>query len=285
MANEELVAHIAQLTQNQNALQEEIARLKARPTLDPFTYYKTPDPIKNLSNFNGNKRETLAWIQEAEDSLKLFDGFEHEPIYPQLIRAIKGKIIGEAREILIAAGNPSEWADIKDVLLHSYGDKRDLASHIQSLFYITLGKRTISEYYNKIKEIDTAIKSTANATEELKGATKQINALIGLISTTRYVDGLGDNLSMIVRSHRPESLEEAYTYAMQYSNAAYRQKLEKNNESMKTHRSKPQINTHENQEIENETTEVTNMMDSDDDEIFASDDLNFQTVEQKRGRI
>lgn len=65
-------------------------------------------------------------------------------MYPPLIRTIKGQIIGEAREILIASANPNNWIEIKDVLLHSYGDKRDLASHIQSLFYITLEKNYIN---------------------------------------------------------------------------------------------------------------------------------------------
>ena len=59
-------------------LREEDSRLTARPTIDPFTYYKTPDPIKHICNFCGNKRKTLAWIQEVKDSLKMFEGFENE---------------------------------------------------------------------------------------------------------------------------------------------------------------------------------------------------------------
>lgn len=231
MMQEELVAHITRLTENQKSLMDEMATLRERPTMNPFTYFKTPDPIKNLSNFTGNKRETLAWIEEAEEALALFNDYIHEPIYPQLVKAVKSKIIGDAKEVLIAAGNPSSWTDIKECLLHSYGDKRDITSHIQSLFYVKQGNKTLNEYFNKIKTIDTAIKGTANSMEEFKGATKQINAFIGLLSTTRYIDGLSETLSMIVRSHKPESLEEAYTYAMQYSNAAFRQKLERGSPS------------------------------------------------------
>lgn len=338
-AEQELSENLAQLANNQAILLAEIEKLKSRPVVDPFSYYKTPDPIKNISNFSGNKRETLAWIQEVEETLTLYKDYVDEPIYPQLIRAVKSKIIGDAKEILIAAGNPSDWQEIKDVLLNSYGDKRDLASHIQSLFYITMGKKTISEYFNKIKQIDTSIKSTANASAEFDGATKQINALIGLITTTRFVDGLGEGLSMIVRSHKPESLEEAYTYATQYSNAAYRQKLEKNNfktieqpmkkpsnfaegkwkpnqqtnpmttqnkfegikpktpsgkfkapipnedVSMRTYRSKAQINNHEEKIEEEDQPPVfptIDSMDSDEDEYFIADEINFQ-VEVETG--
>lgn len=325
--NEELLAHIAQLNSNQQSLMEELNNLKAAAVPDPLSYYKTPDPIKNLPIFSGNKRETLAWVEEVEDTLELFKTWANKPIYPQLIRAVKGKITGDAREILIAAGNPSNWAEIKEVLLHSYGDKRDLASHIQSLFYVTLGKKTITEYYNKIKQIETSIRSTANSVDEFKGANKQLGAFVGLLSTTRYVDGLGENLSMIVRSHKPTSLEEAYNYALQYSNAAYRQKLEKKNRdpqpfnlqkpiqpppakhytpptkqfgnkserfkttdnvkaqianddvSMRTYRSKGQINNHEDGGNEEHKDESYAELDSDDNDYFVSGELNFQMEE------
>lgn len=334
MNQEELMAHIAQLTENQRNLVEELAALRARPVIDPFTYYKTPDPIKNLSTFAGNKRETIAWIQEADDALDLFVDSINEPIYAQLVKAVKSKIVGDAKETLIAAGNPSDWAEIKNTLLNSYGDKRDLTSHIQSMFYITQDKSTLVEYFKRIKQVDTAIKSTANAMEEFRGATRQINAFVSLMSTTRYIDGLGETLSMIVRSHKPDSLEEAYTIATQYSNAAYRQKLDKNNQkyntfkpsntydnnrntfannsqnsnnpstsgtsnnsarfrqrpqsgkfrgkpsdddvSMKSNTPRMQINTQE-QEIPNqEIEEKINELNSDDDDYFISDELNFQ---------
>lgn len=225
MNNEELLAHISTLTENQRALMEEIATLRARPVVDPFSYYKTPDPIKNLPTFSGDKRETLAFIQEVEETLELFESSKGEPIYAHIIRAVKGKINGEAKAIVIAAGNPTNWDDIKEVLLNSYGDKRDLTSHIQSLFYTTIGKNSLTEYYNKIKRIDTAVKSTANSTQEFLGATRQINAFVELISTTRFIDGLDEKLSMIIRSHKPKSLEEAFSYATQYSNASHRQKI------------------------------------------------------------
>ena len=152
MNSEEMAAHINQLTENQNALMAELRALRERPVNNLFTYYATPDPIKNISSFSGNKRETLAWIQEVEETLELFEECRNDPIYPQIIRAIKSKITGDAKEIIIAAGNPSNWPDIKEALLNSYGDKRDLTSHIQSLFYVSQGKNTLNEYYNRIKK-------------------------------------------------------------------------------------------------------------------------------------
>ncbi|XP_055523763.1 putative uncharacterized protein DDB_G0289963 [Wyeomyia smithii] len=47
------------------------------------------------------------------------------------------------------------------------------------------------------------------------------------MTLTRFIDGLTDDLSMHVRSYRPESLEEAYAITTQYANAAYRRTLNK----------------------------------------------------------
>lgn len=223
---EQLIDQITQLTNNQNMLMQTIAELKAKND-DPFLAFRTPDPVKNLPTFGGNKKETSAWLEDAENTLDLFKEYRGKPMYSQIVRAIKNKIIGEAKGILIAAGNPNSWDEIKSVLINSYGDRRDLTTHIQSLFYTNQGKKTLQEYYNKIKTIDTAIKSTAATIDDYKSSTKAINSLVSLMTLTRFIDGLSDELSFHVRSYRPESLEEAYEITVQYSNAAYRQKLNK----------------------------------------------------------
>lgn len=226
MTKAELIAHLKALTDNQNNLIATISELKQRAD-DPFLQFKTPDPIKNLPTFNGSKKETQAWIEDAENTLGLFEQYRDQAVYSQLVRAVKNKIIGEAKEILIAAGNPNDWEQIKEIIINSYGDRRDLTSHIQSLFYISQDRKTIPDYYNKIKTIDTAIKSTAATMEDYKTSTKAINSLVSLITLTRFIDGLNDDLPMHVRSYRPKSLEEAYAITTQYANAAYRQKLNK----------------------------------------------------------
>lgn len=221
-----LLEHIKNLTENQNLLISQFNQLKQKSD-DPFLAFRTPDPIKNLSPFSGNRRETQAWIQDTEKTIELFEKYENDPIYDQIIRAVKSKIVGEAKEVLIAAGNPNSWEEIKEILQNSYGDRRDLTSHIQSLFYIRQGSKSIVEYYNSIKAIDTSIKATASSIDEYKHSGRAINKLISLITLTRYIDGLSDQLSMHVRSYRPETLEEAYSITREYSNAAYRQKFDR----------------------------------------------------------
>lgn len=56
---ENLIHHIKILTDNQNHLMSTISSLKSESD-DPFLNFKTPDPIKNLPTFSGNKKETHA---------------------------------------------------------------------------------------------------------------------------------------------------------------------------------------------------------------------------------
>ncbi|XP_055630413.1 uncharacterized protein LOC129771106 isoform X1 [Toxorhynchites rutilus septentrionalis] len=248
---ESLLGHIKTLTSNQNALIDELHRLRSKSE-DPFLQFRTPDPIKNLATFAGNKKETHAWLEDAENTLALFQSYKNEPIYSQLVRAVKNKIIGDVKEILIAAGNPNQWEQIKEIILNSYGDRLDLTSHIQSLFYVNQGKKTLTEFYNQVKKIDTSIKATAALMDDYKSSTKAINSLISLMALTRFIDGLNDELSMHVRSYRPQSLEDAYSITMQYSNAAYRQRLNKQTIDQKTTKAnnfKPSDSTNKNSNL------------------------------------
>lgn len=225
-ATEALLEQVKILTENQAQLVQTINALKNKAN-DPFLNFTTPDPIRNIPTFNGNRKEAAAWVQDAEQTLNLFDEYKNDICYGQIIRSIKNKVTGEAREILIASGNPTTWEEIKEILLTAYGDRRDLTSHIQSLFYIRQGKKNLTEYYNKMRTIDTAIKSSVANMDDYKSHTKVINSFVSLITLTRFIDGLNEEISMHIRSCRPETLEHAYEITQQYSNAAYRHKLDR----------------------------------------------------------
>lgn len=225
ITKEQLIYQVKKLTENQNSLIDTINSLNSRRS----ETFSIPDQIKIIPTFSGNRKETLAWVEDVDQTLE--DLLEYEDDFPkwkQIIRVIKSKITGDAREVLIASGNPKEWEDIKEILLNSFGDKRDITSHIQSLFYIRQGKLTLHEYYHKLKSIDTAIKTSAAQMTDYKSSIEAVNKLISLMTLTRYIDGLnGEQLSMYVRSYRPKTLEEAQDISIQHSNAAFRQRMDK----------------------------------------------------------
>lgn len=60
--------------------------------------------MKNLPTFSGRpKKEASAFIDDVDKVLELFARYAGTATYTQIVWAI----IGEAREVLIAAGNPS----------------------------------------------------------------------------------------------------------------------------------------------------------------------------------
>ena len=139
---------------------------------------------------------------------------------------MKCKITGQAREALIAAGNVSTWPQIKEVLTNAFGDKRDLTSHIQQLFYERQGRKTLAEYYSCLKKIETKIRSITASAEEYKNSIPAVHHLIGVITLTRFIDGLEGTLSSYVRSCKPNYLNGAYSVSIEYTNASYRKKLD-----------------------------------------------------------
>lgn len=186
ITKEQLINQVKKLTENQNSLIDTINSLNSRRS----ETFSIPDQIKIIPTFSGNRKETLAWVEDVDQTLE--DLLEYEDDFPkwkQIIRFIKSKITGDAREVLIASGNPKEWEDIKEILLNSFGDKIDITSHIQSLFYIRQGKLTLHEYYHKLKSIDTAIKTSAAQMTDYKSSIEAVNKLISQSSRLSCVVG------------------------------------------------------------------------------------------------
>lgn len=59
--------------------------------------------------------------------MNLYKEWIGEPIFGQIIRTVKSKFKDEAKEVLIAAGNPNTWTKIKDAIVKAFGNKKGLA--------------------------------------------------------------------------------------------------------------------------------------------------------------
>ncbi|XP_058122879.1 uncharacterized protein LOC131293857 [Anopheles ziemanni] len=219
---QELLEHIRQLTNAQNELVREMNSLKARSS-ESIINFRTPDSIRYLPTYEGKKTRN----PRVESALQLFDEYKNSAIYDQIVRAVKNKITGEAREAIIAAGNVSTWPEIKGVLQNIFDDKRDLAFHLQTLFYEKQGNKTLLEYYNNLKSVSSKVRAITAVTEEYKNSIEGVHHLIGVITLTRFIDGLEGSLSSYVRCSKPKNIDEAYSISAEYTNAAYRKKLER----------------------------------------------------------
>lgn len=191
--------------------------------------FKLPDPIKNMSDFTGNKKELAAWLEELDELYEMYlvkgENDAPDTIPSHYMRAIKNKIKGEARTILCANGNPSSVPGIRRVLLENYGDQRDLATNLSQLFHMKRGDRNNHKFYADVKELSSKLKMnlTLNPVET--------NHLIEILIITKYLDNIGEPLASIIRQSKPESLEEAYQAVCINQNAEARNRPAYQNKS------------------------------------------------------
>lgn len=187
--------------------------------------YHIPDPIKQLSEYTGNKKELNSWLHEVDDLYEEFKvkGENNAPdtFNAHYFRAIKNKIKGEARTVICANGNPSTIHELKRVLREHFGDQRDFATNLNSLFHLKKGERSNTKFYNEIKELNTKIKSNL----QLHPITA--NNLIEIITVTKFLDGISEPLASIIRNSKPKNLDDAYQAVIINQNAEVRKPLHK----------------------------------------------------------
>lgn len=199
--------------------------------------FQIPDPIKNMSEFSGNRKELSAWLEELEE---VYDDYaiKGENGAPDILdshylRAIKNKIKGDARTILCANGNPKTIMGIKKILIENYGDQKDLTTNLTLLFHLRKGEKNNLKFFNDTKELNTRLKTNL----QLKPMT--VNELIDIITITKYLDNIGEPLASIIRQSNPKTLEAAYQDVCINQNAETRTKPFRNYE-------KPKHNGHPN---------------------------------------
>ncbi|XP_055622395.1 uncharacterized protein LOC129765963 [Toxorhynchites rutilus septentrionalis] len=185
-----------------------------------FDNYRLPDPIRNMSEFTGIKKELPAWLEELEEIYQMYlvKGEHNAPdtIPSHYMRAIKNKIKGDARTVLCANGNPNTIPGIKRVLSEIYGDQKDLATNLSHLFHMKRGDRNNHKFYTDVKELSTKIKMNLSLNP------LQTNDLIEILIVTKYLDNIGEPLASIIRQSKPTTLEDAYQSVCINQNAEVR---------------------------------------------------------------
>lgn len=212
-------SEIEQLKAQLDELKLQLQRQTQGNQVNPFVI---PDPIKNMSEFSGNRRELSAWLEELDEIYDdyVIKGHNGAPdtFDGHYIRAIKNKIRGEARTILCANGNPKTIAGIKAILLENYGDQKDLTTNLSLLFHLKKGDKTNIRFFNEIKEINTKLKSN------LQTKPLSVNELLDIITISKYLDNIAEPLASIIRQSNPSTLETAYQAVCVNQNAETRNK-------------------------------------------------------------
>lgn len=139
-----------------------------------------------------------------------------------LIFIIKSRLKGKARQF-ISSRQLNAWGDIKDLLITHYGDCRDTEGLLRDLTNCSQKySETPRSFVQRIENLLTKIRATVALNEDLNNDTRRaLNASHEKIALKTFLAGLNDPFGGIIRSQRPQSLEEAEQFLIEEENISY----------------------------------------------------------------
>ena len=171
-----------------------------------------------IPEFSGDQATLHDFIAACDHAIDFMpDGNEsHIPFL------IKSKLIGEARQF-ISSRALNDWQDIKQLLLSHFGDTRDAESLLRELTNsFQKSTETPRSYVQRVQLLLTKIRNCTALDESLnndmKHAMNQRNEKIGLKT---ILSGLNDPIGQILRSQRPQNIEEATSILAEEENLQF----------------------------------------------------------------
>lgn len=95
----------------------------------------------------------------------LIRGTDQTPYGQFLLRCIKNKIVGKAKDALTASDASLNWDEIKEALILHFSDKRDEHTHSIELIGLIQKQLSVQKLYEQIIEIETLYFKLIDTTE------------------------------------------------------------------------------------------------------------------------
>jgi len=175
---------------------------------------KIPDGIRDLTPYDGDPTTLNEFINNIEEILLLIRGTDKTPYGQFLLRAIKNKIEGKAKALLLSLGIGLNWDDIKEALIGKFADKRSEETLNFELHGLVHKRLPLQEFYERILDIQATYGRTM---ENMGIETAALNLKKESFEKTclyTFIHGIKGPLGSTVRAFRPRSLQEAYDVAI-----------------------------------------------------------------------
>lgn len=206
--------------------------------------------IDLIPNFNGDPNTLEVFLEHCDFLMQTYSKPEtpQDPLNGFLVRAVVGKLSGNALMLVGSRPEVREWVSLKALLRLSFGDNRNLDCLVQELIvlrpyknepYINFGQRiqkSRSAIASKLISMNLPI-------EERDFKIKNYDEL----SLKTFIRGLSGRVQDMVRLRNPTTLELAISYVIEEENFALSQKQflgqsSKSEPNFKDNVSKPRIN-------------------------------------------
>lgn len=196
--------------------------------------------IDTIPVFNGDAHTLEVFLEHCEHLLVTYKNpNEQDPINGFLIRAIIGKLSGNALMLIGSRPEIRDWNSLKNLLRLSFGDNRNLDCLVQEMMALQPSKNeSFLNFGQRIQRSRSAIASkliALNLSKEER--TFQIKNYDDL-SLKTFIRGLSGRVQDMVRLRNPNSLEVAISYVLEEENFMLNQKQFRGSQIMQ----KPQFN-------------------------------------------
>lgn len=162
--------------------------------------------IKLIPTFNGDKTKLHEFVDNCSTAYRLCSNAEKNTI----LEIIKCNIHDKAR-LQIRNRAFTDWPTLKTFLLDAYSDRR---SHAQYQLELNSCRQTMNEsvmeYSSRLERILLKLINTLESQEPEKSANIKLLQQQGL---NVFLTGLKQELAILVKAQKPDSLEEAVGYA------------------------------------------------------------------------
>lgn len=148
------------------------------------------------------------FLNNVEEIRFLISCTEGTPYGSLLLRAIRKKIDGSAKEILNMYGTLLEWTSIKQNLIHHYADKRQ-------------GNKPLGKYYDEIIEISASMTNYIQIHEQDANVVREKQYLFSEMCLNAFLSDLKEPLGATIRAMKPDSLATAFANCIKEQNISY----------------------------------------------------------------
>ncbi|KAJ3665222.1 hypothetical protein Zmor_000728 [Zophobas morio] len=139
-----------------------------------------------------------------------------------LLFVVKSKLTSSARRF-ISSRQLNNWEDIRQLLIGHYGDCRDTEGLLRDLTSCYQKPNELPRnFVQRIEDLLTKIRSSVALNNDLNiGARNALNASHEKIALKTFLAGLSEPLGSVLRSQKPNSLEQAEQFLIEEENITY----------------------------------------------------------------
>ncbi|KAL1448523.1 hypothetical protein WDU94_006580 [Cyamophila willieti] len=161
-----------------------------------------------IPDFNGEVALLPEFITVCDSVVKYFWDKDSSNSFQNffLLNSLKAKIKGNAK-LNISSYAINSWAELKDALLNTYGDKRDCYTLTIELCNMKQNNESAFNFHARIQQ-HINLHASYLATHAVDGAA-DVTTYIGKLGLRTFLKGLKEPLGSLMRTKDPKSLNDA----------------------------------------------------------------------------